>query len=198
MAVLLTDTGRDRYLSKREVSITYASVTQAVSPIPTHRTESTMPESLESRPERYLRFSHRSLVALFIIMLVVGGLCLRMALTPGDTPRWMTSLVALLPTAIAIGVVTLQRTTLRGDRWDSTSPEVQAVLQDEWRRVSMDRAIRVAFFVILIAQIPIGLLVAPLPSLRAAMAMATTTLTLGMATFLALFLFFSRQGQDEQ
>ncbi len=157
-----------------------------------------MPESLESRPERYLRFSHRSLVALFIIMLVVGGLCLRMALTPGDTPRWMTSLVALLPTAIAIGVVTLQRTTLRGDRWDSTSPEVQAVLQDEWRRVSMDRAIRVAFFVILIAQIPIGLLVAPLPSLRAAMAMATTTLTLGMATFLALFLFFSRQGQDEQ
>jgi hypothetical protein len=107
-------------------------------------------------------------------------------------------LVALLPIAIAIGVVTLQRTTLRGDRWDPKSPEVQAVLQDEWRRASMDRAIRVAFFVILIAQIPIGLLVAPLPSLRAVMAMATTTLTLGMATFLALFLFFSRQGQDEQ
>jgi len=157
-----------------------------------------MPESLDSRPERYLRFSHRSLVALFIITLVVGGLCLAMALRPGDTPRWMTSLVALLPIAIAIGVVTLQRTTLRGDRWDPKSPEVQAVLQDEWRRASMDRAIRVAFFVILIAQIPIGLLVAPLPSLRAVMAMATTTLTLGMATFLALFLFFSRQGQDEQ
>jgi len=138
------------------------------------------------------------MVALFIITLVVGGLCLTMALRPGDTPRWMTSLVALLPTAIAIGVVTLQRTTLRGDRWDPKSPEVQAVLQDEWRRVSMDRAIRVAFFVILIAQIPIGLLVAPLPSLRAVMAMATTTLTLGMATFLGLFLFFSRQGQDEQ
>jgi len=138
------------------------------------------------------------MVALFIITLVVGGLCLTMALRPGDTPRWMTSLVALLPTAIAIGVVTLQRTTLRGDRWDPKSPEVQGVLQDEWRRVSMDRAIRVAFFVILIAQIPIGLLVAPLPSLRAVMAMATTTLTLGMATFLGLFLFFSRQGQDEQ
>ncbi|HXF24327.1 MAG TPA: hypothetical protein VN602_07390 [Gemmatimonadaceae bacterium] len=157
-----------------------------------------MPEPLDSRPERYLRFSHRSMVALFIITLVVGGLCLTMALRPGDTPRWMTSLVALLPTAIAIGVVTLQRTTLRGDRWDPKSPEVQAVLQDEWRRVSMDRAIRVAFFVILIAQIPIGLLVAPLPPLRAVMAMATTTLTLGMATFLGLFLFFSRQGQDEQ
>ena len=157
-----------------------------------------MPESLDSRPERYLRFSHRSMVALFIITLVVGGLCLTMALRPGDTPRWMTSLVALLPTAIAIGVVTLQRATLRGDRWDPRSPEVQAVLQDEWRRTSMDRAIRVAFFTVLIAQIPIGLLVAPLPSLRAVMAMATTTLTLGMATFLALFLFFSRQGQDEQ
>jgi len=69
------------------------------------------------------------MVALLTITLVVGGLCLAMALRPGDTPRWMTSLVALLPTAIA---------------------------------------------------------------------MATTTLTLGMATFLALFLFFSRQDQDEQ
>lgn len=173
-------------------------ISEAITPIPNHSTQRPMPESLDSRPERYLRFSHRSMVALFIITLVVGGLCLTMALRPGDTPRWMTSLVALLPTAIAIGVVTLQRATLRGDRWDPRSPEVQAVLQDEWRRTSMDRAIRVAFFTVLIAQIPIGLLVAPLPSLRAVMAMATTTLTLGMATFLALFLFFSRQGQDEQ
>ena len=173
-------------------------ISEAITPIPNHSTQRPMPESLDSRPERYLRFSHRSMVALFIITLVVGGLCLTMALRPGDTPRWMTSLVALLPTAIAIGVVTLQRATLRGDRWDPRSPEVQAVLQDEWRRTSMDRAIRVAFFAVLIAQIPIGLLVAPLPSLRAVMAMATTTLTLGMATFLALFLFFSRQGRDEQ
>lgn len=157
-----------------------------------------MPESLDSRPERYLRFSQRSMVALLLITLILGGLCLAMALRPGDAPRWMTSSITLLPILFAIAVVSLQRATLRGDRWDPRSPEVRAVLEDEWRRTSMDRAIRVAFFVVLIAQIPIGLLVAPLPSLRAVMAMATTTLTLGMATFLALFLFFSRLGQDEQ
>jgi hypothetical protein len=157
-----------------------------------------MPESLDSRPERYLRFSQRSMVALLLITLILGGLCLAMALRPGDAPRWVTSSITLLPIVLAIGIMTLQRSTLRGDRWDPRSPEVRAVLEDEWRRTSMDRAIRVAFFVVLIAQIPIGLLVAPLPSLRAVMAMATTTLTLGMATFLALFLFFSRQGQDEQ
>jgi hypothetical protein len=121
-----------------------------------------------------------------------------MALRSGAAPRWMTSSVALLPILVATGLMALQRATLRGDRWDPGSPEVQAVLHDEWRRINMDRAIRVAFFVVLAAQIPIGLLVAPLSSIRAVMAMATATLTLGMAAFLTLFLFFSRQGQDEQ
>lgn len=105
-----------------------------------------MAGSIDSRPERYLRFSHRTMVALLVITVVVGGLCLTMALRPGDVPRWMTSAVVLLPMVIATGVVTLQKVTLRGDRWDPESPEVQAVLQDEWRRTNMDRAIRVAFF----------------------------------------------------
>lgn len=157
-----------------------------------------MARSIDSHPERYLRFSHRTMVALLILTVVVGGACLTMALRPAEVPRWMTSSVAMLPILIVAGLIALQKATLRGDRWDPQSPEVQAVLQDEWRRTNMDRATRVAFFVILIAQIPIGLLVARLPSLRAVMAMATATLTLGMATLLTLFLFFSRQGQDEQ
>jgi len=138
------------------------------------------------------------MVALLILTVVVGGVCLTMALRPAEDPRWMTSSVAMLPILIVAGLVALQKATLRGDRWDPRSPEIQAVLQDEWRRINMDRAIRVAFFVVLIAQIPIGLLVVRLPSLRAVMTMATATLTLGMATLLTLFLFFSRQEQDEQ
>jgi len=92
-----------------------------------------MAESPDSRSERYLRFSHGTMVALLILTIVLGGFCL---------------------------------------------------------------AMRVAFIVVLIAQIPIGLLVAHLPSLRAVMAMAISTLTLGMATLIALFLFFSREEQD--
>jgi hypothetical protein len=156
-----------------------------------------MTKSIDSRPERYLRFSHRTMVVLLTLTILFGGLCLAMALLPGDTPRWIASAVPLLGVAATIGLVVLQQTTLRGERWDPKSPEVQAVLQDEWRRTNMDRAMRVAFVVVLIAQIPIGLLVAHLPSLRAVMAMAVSTLTLGMATLIALFLFFSREERND-
>lgn len=155
-----------------------------------------MAGSTDSRSERYLRFSHRTMVALLILTIVLGGICLAMALSLGDTPRWMTQAVGVLFVAVVIGLATLQKVTLQGDRWDPKSPEVQAVLQDEWRQTNLNRAIRVAFIVVLMAQIPIGLLVAQLPSLRAVMAMAITTLTLGMATLIALFLFFSREERD--
>jgi len=155
-----------------------------------------MAESPDSRSERYLRSSHRTMVALLILTIVLGGFCLAMALDLGDTPRWMVQTGGVFYVAVVIGFTVLQKTTLRGERWDPKSPEVQAVLQDEWRRTNLDRAMRVAFIVVLIAQIPIGLLVAHLPSLRAVMAMAISTLTLGMATLIALFLFFSREEQD--
>lgn len=155
-----------------------------------------MPKSLSTPAERYLRYSHRNLVALLFLTILVGALFLYMAVGDASPSRWLVRSGALLGVVAAIGLGALQRMTLRGDRWNPNVPEVQAVMQDEWRKTSMDRAMRVAFVVVLVAQIPIGLLVAGLPSLRAVMAMAVTTLTLGLATLVALYLFLSRQQQD--
>jgi len=155
-----------------------------------------MSESIPTRSERYLRYSQRNMVALLVLTVVVGALCLAMAFRVDAAPRWLVQGGALIGVAAAIGLGALKSVTLRGTRWDPKSPEVQAVMRDEWRRTNMDRAMRVAFVVVLTAQIPIALLVASLPSLRATMAMAVTTLTLGLATLIALYLFLSRQQKD--
>jgi hypothetical protein len=83
-----------------------------------------------------------------------------------------------------------------GRRWDPPSPEAKAILNDELRQTSLNRASRAALIVVLIAQLPLGLvfgMLAQLPAARTAMAMAEATITLGMATLISLFLFFDRE-----
>lgn len=155
-----------------------------------------MTDSAEARSERYVRFSQRSLLLVLVLVLALGALGLAAALRPELGARWMVQAGWMLPIAIVIAVGALQRTTLRGARWRPDAPEAQAVLRDEWRRASMDRALRVAFVVVLVAQVPLAVLLAPLPSLRAVLAMAVATSVLGLAAFLALFLFFGRERTD--
>lgn len=155
-----------------------------------------MTEPTNTRSERYLRFSHQSMVVLLVLILAVGALCLAMAFRRDGGSWWMAQAGWVLSIGGAITLGVMQKVTLRGDRWDPATPEVQVIMHDEWRRTNMARAMRVAFVTILAAQIPIGLLVAHLPSLRAVMAMAIATLTLGLVTLIALFLFFSREERD--
>jgi hypothetical protein len=148
----------------------------------------------ESRSEKYLRFSRRSTMVLLFLVLVVGLVCVAMAFRPVSThwpplamlPLWIVAIV------LAMG---LQR-TLGGERWDPRTPEVRAIVEDEWRRRNVDRARGVAFVVVLGAQLPMGLLLTSLPPLRAVMAMASGTITLGLSTFLALFLYLDRDADD--
>lgn len=155
-----------------------------------------MNDSEETRAERYLRFSQGSMIVTLVLVLALGGICVGMALEPDVGSRWMARSGGMLAVAIAIAVVTLQPATLRRDRWNPDAPEARAILHDEWRRTNMDRAMRVAFVVVIGAQIPLALLLARLPSLRAVTAMAAATTTLGLATFIALYLLLSRQGRD--
>jgi lipoprotein signal peptidase len=147
----------------------------------------------ESRSEKFLRFSRQSTTVLLLLILAVGGVCVAMAFRPASQ-HWTQSMPVLwiIAAAIAVG---LQR-TLGGDRWDSKTPEVRAIVQDEWRRANMDRARRFAFVTVLGAQIPLGLLLASLPPLRAVMAMASATITIGLSVLLALFLYFDRDAAD--
>ena len=148
---------------------------------------------LESRSEKYLRFSRRSMTVLMLLVFAVGAVCIVMAFHTGS-PNWSLAMGPLWIIAIVLAGG-LQR-TLGGERWDPGASEVRAIVEDEWRRNNMDRARRVALMIVLGAQLPLGLAFASLPSMRAVMAMAAATITLGLVTLLALFLYLDRDAAD--
>lgn len=155
-----------------------------------------MADIASNRSELFLRFSRRSMVVLLFIVIVLGAVALAMMLSPARAVGNPANLVSwLIPVAIVIIASALQ-TTLRGQRWDPSSPEVQAIMQDEFRRANMARASRAAMIAMLIAQWPLALLLGfltQLPPPRIAMAMAASTMTLGLVTLISLFLFFDRE-----
>jgi hypothetical protein len=148
---------------------------------------------VDSRSEKYLRFTRRSTIVLLLLVIGVGGTGVAMAFRPAS-PRWPQAMLPLWIVAVVVAVG-LQR-TLGGERWDPRAPEARAIAADEWRRGNMDRARRVAFVVVLGAQLPLALLLSVLPPARAAIAMAAATITVGLATLLALFLHFDRDAAD--
>lgn len=155
-----------------------------------------MTESSDSRAEKYLRYSHRGMVAVLMLMGVIGSIWLAVSFQPdGVIARWLPRLSATLPIAITL-IAGAIAATLRGDRWDPNAPEARAIMQDEWRRLNMARAMRGAFVVVIVAQVPLALWLGTLPSPRGVMALAIATMTLGLATLSALFLIFEREGDD--
>jgi hypothetical protein len=84
------------------------------------------------------------------------------------------------------------RLLTRGRAWDPKGLTEKKIQQDEFRQMNLSRAERVGLITVLVVQIPLGLLFAHLPALRAVMAMGVATITLGMAVVITLFLFFDR------
>jgi hypothetical protein len=155
-----------------------------------------MIEPTEDRSELYLRFSRRSMAFLLIVIVALGAAALVMALQPdGAFSRTLEKTSWFFPIATIIGVGALQ-TTLRRNRWNPNSPEAKAILNDEWRRTNLDRAMKVAFIVLLVTQLPLGwlfgVMLAQLSVLRAVLGMAVSTVTLGMSIFVATFLVLDR------
>lgn len=145
------------------------------------------------RSEHLLRFSRRSMMLSLVLILAMGSLSIALAISPhGAVSRFLTSAPWLIPLAIVLWVGVMQG-TLRGNRWKPDSPEVQAIMNDEWRRANMDRAMRVTFVALLVVQVPLALVLVQLPTMRAVMAMAASTITLGLALLAGLFLYFDRE-----
>jgi hypothetical protein len=82
---------------------------------------------------------------------------------------------------------------MRGRTWDPKGLEMKKIQQDEFRQMNLSRAQRASLITVLVLQIPLGLLFAHLPGMRAVMAMGAATITLAMALLIALFLFFDRE-----
>ncbi|HEV2644017.1 MAG TPA: DUF4395 family protein [Candidatus Elarobacter sp.] len=158
--------------------------------------EHAMTSPTEARSEKYLRFSRRRMTVALLLVLAIGGVCVAMIIRPGE-PQWSRAIPALWIAAVVLAGG-LQR-ALGGERWDPRAPEARAIADDEWRRRNMDRARRVAFAVVLGAQLPLALLLAslqPLPVVQVVMAMGAATITLGLSTLIALFLYFDRDAHD--
>ena len=155
-----------------------------------------MTQPTEDRSELYLRFSRRSMMLLLIVIVALGAVALAMALRPDSAiAQALEKAPWFFPIATIIGVAVVQ-TSLRKNRWDPKSPEVQAIMNDEWRRTNLDRAMKIAFIVILVVQLPLGwlfgVMLAQLSVLRAVLGLAVSTITLGMTTFVASFLILDR------
>jgi hypothetical protein len=150
----------------------------------------------EDRSELYLRFSRRGMMLLLIVIVALGAVALAMALRPDSAiAQALERAPWFFPLATIIGVAVVQ-TSLRKNRWDPKSPEVQAIMNDEWRRTNLDRAMKIAFIAILVVQLPLGwlfgVMLAQLSVLRAVLGLAVSTITLGMTTFVATFLILDR------
>ena len=150
----------------------------------------------DNSSEQLVRFSRRSLAAMLVVVPGLGAMALAMTLWPeGPASRFMAQAAWVYPVAIVFLAAAL-RATLRGKSWDPRSPEAKAILNDELRQNSMNRSARAALIAVLVAQIPLTLLFGTLQQAtvtRTALAMAEATITLGMATFIALFLFLDRE-----
>lgn len=162
-----------------------------------------MTEPVPSRSDLFLRFTRRSMLVVLLLILSLGLMGLAMALWPdGAVSRFLEHASWAIPIGIVLAAVALQ-TSQRKYRFTRDSAEVKAVMNDELRRTSMDRARFVALLVVLLAQVPIALLLsrtklglgfgADLPAFRAVMAMAVSTITLGMTVLIASFLFLDRE-----
>ena len=153
-----------------------------------------MAESAIQPTEVFLQFSRKSLTAMLVVVVVLGGTALSLMLAPqGAIGRasnlvwWLIPVVVAAAIAVAVG--------MRGRRWPANAREVQIVMEDELRRANMLRASRATLIAVLALQWPMAMafsMIRWLPGERMAMVMATSTITIGLALLIALFLAFDR------
>ncbi|HSE47678.1 MAG TPA: hypothetical protein VLA96_00560 [Terriglobales bacterium] len=156
-----------------------------------------MASAIQDRSEAFERVQRRSMIAVVVITLTLGGIGLAMALSPqgavgnsANLPWW------LLP--IIIATIARLLATSQGRHFTPDSPEVKVAMQDEWRNSNLMRAARGALIVVLIGQWPLGLIFGFLtrPGLtppRIASAMAAATIMLGIVSLAALFFYYDRE-----
>jgi hypothetical protein len=146
---------------------------------------------MTSSTESFLKFSRRAVVLLLIAFLWLAATCLAIAFFPETIlARWPMHAPLAFPAALVVGWAGL-RVTLRGHRWDPHLAEV--VTRDEFRQSNILRAQRAALIAVLLLQVPLALLALHLPVPRALVAMAGSTITIGMSVLYSAFLYLDRE-----
>lgn len=154
-----------------------------------------MIESDLNPTDLYIRHSRRSMIATLIAMILIGVTLMAITLTPNGAAWRAASLGALA--LVATAAILLIHVTVSRRRWSSALPEVQVAEEDEWQQNVTMRASRATMIVMLCAEWPLAILIGFLAPAhygppRVAMAMAGATITLGVVTQLAMFLYLDR------
>jgi hypothetical protein len=154
-----------------------------------------MRESERKETERYYLTYQRSMLLGLIFVVCLGGTFMVQVFWPGNDGAGLLGALAV-SVVYAIALFAVHRVTLGGRSWRVRDPEVQTVLRDEWTRASRNRAFRVAFLVTFWAQVPLMFIMSYLPPEPSVPGVAWVTMTLGLATYYASYLYFSRQQND--
>lgn len=144
------------------------------------------------RTELFLRYVRRTLY-LCLGVVTLGALYLILTIwdREGRLERLRVGLLVLCPVALATGAAWLQG-TLKGNRYSLKDADVRAILQDELRRQSFDRAFRVAFGTVMALQMPLAWLLFQNPGEQSLIHMGTFTILIGFIALVSAFLFFDR------
>ena len=146
--------------------------------------------------ERYYRAYQRfmAVALVFVLCLVVYNVVMVFRPASGGIP--------LGPFLIAAGsfalLLVIQLATLRGRLWNPRDSGARAVYADEWIRANRARAMQAAFCVMLGVQVPMSPVMAyltPRPE-QGVVGMGTMTFLLGLGSFFAAYLYYSRQRRD--
>jgi len=109
----------------------------------------------------------------------------------GRHERLQLGLLLLSPIILTLGLAWVMASR-KGVAIPSDDPDLQAIAQDEFRRLNAMRAVRVAFVTVLFVQLPLAWLLGLRPSPDSLAHMGTLTCFLGFISFLSAFLFFDR------
>jgi hypothetical protein len=142
--------------------------------------------------ETLVTISHRGLWLALILLLLLACWAVAVNLFPGSAAAAMAGNAArLLPVAIVIAVGALQL-SLKGLSANPRSKAMKAVLDDELRQQSMQRACRNGLLAVLFAQpaLAFGFTFADLP--QPLVLMASLTVLTGVATVLGSVLVYDR------
>jgi signal transduction histidine kinase len=145
------------------------------------------------RVETLLRVNRRALAVLSLLTVFLGATAVAMALWPDIwLGQWPLRFPLLFPIAVLLAFFCL-RFFGGGRDFRSDAAEVKVVLNDDFRRANLLRAQRIALGLILIAQVPLGLLFMHVQTTRAVIGMGGTTIAFGVSAVILLFLFFDRE-----
>lgn len=152
-----------------------------------------MIEPADAHPaDAFVRFGRRGLWLALIVLAVLGVYAVLTNALPDSHPahyagKWMM----LLPITIVFAIAWL-RSSLHGKNAHAANEPMRAVLQDELRQTSMQKAFRAAFWAMLLCQPLLGFVFVWMPLAAAPQIMASVTVVLGTCVFLGAVLLHDR------